>query len=121
LIFDLTFFLLKSIEALAVQVPRMTTRRWMIAVSAIGIILKLQRDLRALITARREALSQRSYLNLAKLAEHTYCLHDDEQPTTPQEILRRKKQRYYYQLIMKYDYASRHPWLPVAPDPPEPK
>jgi hypothetical protein len=27
---------------------------------------------------------------------------------------------YYRQLIAKYEWAARYPWLPVAPDPPEP-
>jgi len=28
---------------------------------------------------------------------------------------------YYAALKRKYQHAARHPWLPVAPDPPEPK
>ena len=28
---------------------------------------------------------------------------------------------YYSDLILKYEYAREHPWLPVAPDPPEPR
>jgi hypothetical protein len=29
--------------------------------------------------------------------------------------------RYHAQMRDKYEYAARYPWLPVAPDPPEPK
>lgn len=28
---------------------------------------------------------------------------------------------YYTEMTRKYEFAVRYPWLPVAPDPPEPK
>jgi hypothetical protein len=40
---------------------------------------------------------------------------------TPVEIAEREKEDYFCRLWEKYENASRYPWLPVAPDPPEPK
>jgi hypothetical protein len=33
----------------------------------------------------------------------------------------RRRADYHESLIVKYERAARYPWLPVAPDPPEPK
>jgi hypothetical protein len=33
----------------------------------------------------------------------------------------RREAKYDHQLASKYERAARYPWLPVAPDPPEPK
>jgi hypothetical protein len=29
--------------------------------------------------------------------------------------------RYHFKMAEKYEHAARYPWLPVEPDPPEPK
>ena len=33
----------------------------------------------------------------------------------------RDKFLYFQRMRTKYEYAARHPWLPVEPDPPEPE
>ncbi len=44
-------------------------------------------------------------------------------PDRPERAAPRYKQRaeFYSRLREKYDRAARYPWLPVAPDPPEPE
>jgi hypothetical protein len=37
------------------------------------------------------------------------------------EAMARWKAEYHAKLVRKYVHASNHPWLPVGPDPPEPK
>jgi hypothetical protein len=37
------------------------------------------------------------------------------------EVRRAQASAYYIDLIQKYERAARYPWLPVAPDPPEPE
>ncbi len=36
-------------------------------------------------------------------------------------IRRTPRSRHYQAMARKYERAARYPWLPVAPDPPEPK
>jgi hypothetical protein len=43
---------------------------------------------------------------------------DSWQPS-PEAVLRRAG--YHRSLTEKYDFAARYPWLPIAPDPPEPQ
>jgi hypothetical protein len=40
-------------------------------------------------------------------------------PGHPDPLHRRRE--YYDQMRKKYERAARYPWLPVAPDPPEPE
>lgn len=42
-------------------------------------------------------------------------------PRTQAEIVEQQIKQYHGSLYKKYDYAAFHPWLPVEPDPPEPK
>jgi hypothetical protein len=34
---------------------------------------------------------------------------------------KQSRSKYHRSLMKKYKWASHHPWLPVAPDPPEPE
>ena len=47
---------------------------------------------------------------------------NDTPARTPTEIEgRRRRSAYWIALKQKYERASARPWLPVEPDPPEPK
>lgn len=64
----------------------------------------MQRDIQDIDTGRlapREDFSQAEIDDMAKLF--------------------RKRIPYFRAMSRKYDYAARHPWLPVAPDAPKPE
>jgi hypothetical protein len=107
------------------RLPRMTTRRMMIAVIAVAL---------AMAWVRIELGRRRSrYLELAAYhAKEGSLIHQSrgrgalpsfwfrfEGTTvfniTPSEVAYRARMKH------KYEYAAAHPWLPVAPDPPVPK
>ncbi|HWE35692.1 MAG TPA: hypothetical protein VG406_03905 [Isosphaeraceae bacterium] len=54
-----------------------------------------------------------------KLNEHALIADLCDGPGTTTELLR--KAAFHRELAQKYEQAARHPWSPVAPDPPEPK
>jgi hypothetical protein len=113
------------------RLPRMTTRRWMIAVVAIGLIigagvlLKQRRDyFLALVqshqkevassTARGNALKSRFAGTPGMTVEEITRLRGDYDRMVA-------RADHHASLARKYEEAARHPWLPVEPDPPEPK
>jgi hypothetical protein len=88
------------------RLPRMTTRRWMILVAVVGMAL----DLWVLLQRRTERFT--------RIAEY----HESHDPylrprfswyIPPFEV-------WHHQMALKYRRAADEPWLPVAPDPPEP-
>ena len=111
------------------RLPRMTTRRWMIAVAVVAILLGA-----GLETGRRS-------FRFARLSDcHSNaaleCFHalmtlggwPPPQDPSPAELGRvrnlyrvRALVHYHSALTQKYERAARYPWLPVAPDPPEPE
>jgi hypothetical protein len=107
----------------------MTTRRWMLAVAAIelmiggGVLLKQRRDYFlslaqshrkevASSTARVKSLMSRS--GTAGLAiEEVMRLHHDYDRMMD-------RADHHASLARKYERAARYPWLPVEADPPPP-
>jgi hypothetical protein len=93
------------------RLPRMTTRRWMIAVAAV-----------ALACAVRVALNERSrrFTRIAQGYDDIFIGRSG-----PISILRDRKLvetiKWRLKMGRKYRRAARYPWLPVEPDPPEPK
>jgi hypothetical protein len=95
------------------RLPRMTTRRWMIAVAVFGLAmggiayaLRLER-LRVYYHFRAVNL------RMAEQSCRSPSYRDEVQDLAAAERLRR--------LAEKYEYAARHPWLSIAPDPPAPE
>ncbi len=133
------------------RLPRMTIRRWMIIVLLIGVMtggivggLRLKRcqeHFGSLV--ERYAAVERECLKVTRMNDEqiksvTRLLDSFEKnPLTGPAILERtrsmlresqdrqaawaQKLAYYVRLKHKYEYAARHPWLPVEPDPPEPE
>jgi 1-acyl-sn-glycerol-3-phosphate acyltransferase len=98
------------------RLPRMTTRRWMIAV-VIGAVLFGAME----ISQRRKRFRflSNSYHMAAEMS-----LIEVGPPApagSPEAEARRRLVTYYEQLGRKYERAASRPWLPVAPDPPAPK
>jgi hypothetical protein len=101
-------------EALAMRLPRVTTRQWMVAVALValtigialgGIRLKRQRD-RHLLHA---ALHQ-SHVDLARKIKKG----------SPGPLASRLIE-YHASMARRYRHAARYPWLPVEPEPPAPE
>ncbi len=103
------------------RLPRMTTRRWMLAVAAVAILLGLVVE-----TARR----RREYLHRAahhqELSLRNGSIFGEGvmiryNPTTRKsDMTSLRKIEHHERLAEKYRQAARFPWLPVEPDPPEP-
>ena len=100
------------------RLPRMTTRRWIVAVAVIGLMLG------GTIEAYRLAYRlRRRYDDFLDRAQwHSGFVFDwnarwrkNESDATVRRI------NYHAEMARKYEHAARYPWLPVAPDPPEPE
>jgi hypothetical protein len=91
------------------RLPRMTTRRWMIAVAILAVGLATT----VALFRRHLALRQR-----AAYHEEIERLVTDTAPQLPANAAIRDR---HARLKEKYWRAARYPWLPVRPDPPEPK
>jgi hypothetical protein len=100
------------------RLPRMTTRRWMIAVAVVALLTGMAIELR-----------------LRRVRFHAMAAHYRDKEFNPQfpyisitykewESLNRRwpsLRPHYVAMRKKYEFAERYPWLPVAPDPPEPE
>jgi hypothetical protein len=110
----------------AMRLPRMTTRRWMIAVAVAALIMTR-------VEVRRR---QNEFQQLAEYHKKERALIVAGRGRTSGEIeiwlrhdpLQRSwrhssvwKAAYHSAMREKYERAARYPWLPVEPDPPEPK
>lgn len=113
---------------------RMTTRRWVAAVAVIGLMIGLmigggvrlkqrgdyllslarshQKEV-ASSTARGEALKSRLGGTSGMSDEEIMHLY-----RTYERMMDRAD--HHAAMARKYERAARYPWLPVAPDPPEP-
>jgi hypothetical protein len=104
------------------QSPRFRVRTLMIAVAVLGIafgglagLLRMgQRTQRLRAVAREHR--HREIVN--RLTLQGLVMHGAASPGVERH---RVLTDYHHELNLKYEYAARHPWLPVTPDPPEPK
>jgi hypothetical protein len=113
------------------RLPRMTTRRWMVAVAVIGLLvgggvrLKRRRDYFLSLarshaqkmpssTAEGKALRSRFGSTSGMGGEETVLLSRDFD-----RMMNRAD--HHSALRRKYEHAARYPWLPVEPEPPEPE
>jgi hypothetical protein len=87
--------------------PRFTIRRMMVAVAIIAVLLA-----RTVIEQRKE-----KYFNISM--RHFDKVVQVETGYMPEPAIGWVK--YHRQLGDKYYAAHNRPWLPVGPDPPEPK
>ena len=92
--------------------PRFRIRALMIAVALIAVGLELSERS---TTFRRRATHHRNESFRAAFGPGTHSR------SLKVRRLMRAKDRWHSDLIEKYELAARYPWLPVAPDPPEPK
>jgi hypothetical protein len=99
----------------------MTTRRWMIAVAVVGLLCLLEhrrRSFESLASYHRSRLAR--FVIGQSLDDLTVIrpIFRDRKPLTTDEV---KVATWHQAMARKYRQAARKPWLPVEPDPPEPK
>ncbi len=113
------------------RLPRMTVRRWMLAVAATATILA------SVVWMQRRAYYLEKYCSFGMIHKLSGIRWDDkEEPVIrlaewyfePDGRLKgkylhqfEKVHAYYSELRRKYLYAANHPWVYVEPDPPAPK
>jgi hypothetical protein len=91
---------------------RLTVRGLMVAVAIVGVVygVMIERHSRfRKLASRHQAEGEK----LLKMPIISFSGSEDD------PVVRRFEWHYSRQL--KYERAARYPWLPVAPDPPEPE
>ena len=105
--------------------PRMTTRRWMIAVAIVGVGIGA-----GMLLVRSRRYAAVAAFHAQGEAECWRIIAADEGNRLDTAIWKdwlayarrsRKLFLYHAALRRKYEWAARRPWLPVEPDPPEPE
>jgi ribosomal protein L17 len=114
--------------------PRFTMRRLMVAVAIVGIVLSIESMRRrssecrliadesvdtanALVGHCREVNRMIEWARSEGTADYKKWAQELETDNNAT----RKLEQFYRDLAAKYERAARYPWLPVAPDPPEPE
>jgi hypothetical protein len=104
------------------RVPRFTTRRLMIAAAILGVCLGLDG-----MGRRKAEYSSRAGYHATQYRERQGLLISGlwgmqcGRAMTLPDPFEAALIGYHREMAAKYEWASRHPWLPVAQDPPEPK
>ncbi len=94
------------------RLPLMTTRRWIVAVAVFALLFAASGLGRSLHYQRIANVHFGMYEQL-----YAPDMHDPR----PWAIRMQRRATYHLGLYIKYREAARFPWLPVEPDPPEPK
>jgi hypothetical protein len=121
------------------RLPRMTTRRWMIAAAIVGLLMggciggyRLKRwHEHFLDRARYHASMEMAHWKSEYAHRELGLQHFGFDPGSKAvRAVRAKALRdiaffsitagYHAEMARKYEYAARRPWLPVELDPPEP-
>ena len=90
---------------------RMTTRRWMVAVAIVGIVLGVTIERHN----RFRKIADYHQGEIMKLARRLAAFAgSSDHPLIP-------RLDSHESMRLKYEHAARYPWLPVEPDPPEPQ
>ena len=93
------------------RLPRMTTRRWMVAVAVVGIALAVTFERRDRF--RKIAVHHRAeFMKLIPKMNKISYQGDD-----PLMLL----MEWHESMRLKYERAALRPWFPVRPDPPMPE
>ena len=93
--------------------PRLTIRRLMYTVAALGVVMGLDGMRR-----RREEYSARVAYHAREYRERLRPPAGAGMPPAPIVMA---SARYHFKLAEKYGQAARYPWITVDPDPPEPE
>jgi hypothetical protein len=113
------------------RLPRMTTRRWIIVVAIValvvgGMVLARRQGVyrvRAAFYAQQEQVATRRLRHWTQeVVRFSGRPQSDEQRRLAElmEDYSRDRVAYHARLKVKYRRAAHYPWLPIAPDPPTP-
>lgn len=94
------------------RIPKFRVRTMMIAILIGGALLG------GPIEFARRWLSYKRILKFHGRREYEYIVLEQSRPLTDAE---ERKLRWSYDLSLKYLRLRSRPWLPAAPDPPEPQ
>jgi hypothetical protein len=91
------------------KLPRVTVRRLMIAVAVVGLIA-------GSLIERGRRFREMADRHWKLWLENPASVVDSRAPDEAQA----RQSEHHRAMGEKYRYAARYPWLPVAPDTPEP-
>ena len=109
------------------RLPRMTTRRWMLAVALVALSVSGEQMRRRAAQYRWQA---ERHANIESACRRTADLLPRMKPADWEGFcgqmargIRNSPRLAAYHAVLrrKYEHAARYPWLPVERDPPEPK
>ena len=99
------------------RLPRMTTRRWMVAVAILAVTISVERTRRRWTFYREQAASHAASEAVCQgYADAFRGVSGEEDRVEQGDTLA----TYHALLRRKYEHAAAHPWESVPPDPPEP-
>jgi hypothetical protein len=99
------------------RLPRMTMRRWMIVVVIVGTMLGPL----VYLGQRSRRFDQISRVHVRAMSAGATEAAILKRRGDPRSKLAFARADYHQAMWLKYFNASRNPWLPVEPDPPEPE
>ncbi len=114
------------------RLPRMTTRRWMVAVAISALVIAASLWVSRRCDEPRSIAGSPYSTSPSGICASAKPVSIDT-PTTRAsdrrdrdelqmlEAHQLKLAKYHYDMARKYEHAARYPWLPVEPDPPEPR
>ena len=97
------------------RLPRMTTRRWMVAVAVVAVACAA--TIALMERSRRFAHIARHHAGALPVISYVDIVSGDETRLSWGRCVT----SWHAQMAKKYQYAARYPWLPVEPDPPRPE
>ncbi len=105
------------------RLPRMTTRRWMVVVAVLALILAARTEVGRLLNLRQHHLAMAGLYGKWEMDYDRWRSRYLERMPSGAESsprLRRTEQilSYCAQMREKYERAARYPWLPIEPDQP---
>ena len=99
---------------------RFTVRRMMVAVAVLAVVLGAGEATRKRRSRfGREAGFHGAFMRLYARSPPVHFPNKERLASHRRSLA--EKKAYHESLAGKYEQAARHPWLPVAPDPPEPE
>jgi hypothetical protein len=100
----------------AMRLPRMTTRRWMLAAAVAGLSLGTYRMLKTIEDFQMDCAVQMLIHDIGQDVNSGVVKHLVGHSPQPNP----RKAAYHAAMLSKWEHAYSYPWFPVEPDPPEP-
>ena len=114
------------------RLPPMTTRRWMVAVATLATLLTagITGQRWVVLQERARHFANQAWANSLEAGNSFELAYDDVRSGNGEKsalgfardaYFWRRRALHFDSLRRKYEGAMWRPWLPVAPDPPEPE